>query len=456
MDRPEPSGSAGSEPAKGPGAGSLYALLLVAVVAAILSGRLFHVLNKYAVNMFFWDEWDFRTPQFQGASLWRIFTWQHGPPRLGIGFVVDTLVNRLTRWDSRGTAFLEGAVMVAAMLSALWLKRRLFGDFAASDVVIPVIVLTLGPCLAFTTTPIVAHGPFPLFLTMLFCLAWTIRNLYWRYGLVLLVNFLLIYTGFGTFVGFITPVLFAVEIFHGRRERGWLAPAAALAISLLSLGAFFIGYQVAPAAGCLVFSWMPLLHYLWFAGLVFSTVFFLGGHSLFPSLVGLAALLLALLICGWCVYQFLRRRGDPAYQIVGITITGSSLLFAINAAVGRLCHGIEGAHAARYIPYVMPAFIGIYFSLLSLRGLWTRRALVAIFTVVVLAGAVPFSRQERRGLVSMHGLKTAWKVCYLQTGSIDYCNSHTRFQIYPVPAATHLEQKLEFLKAHRLNLFNGD
>lgn len=447
-------GAATLEPAKA--AGPVYALLLVAIGAVILSGRLFHVLNKYAVNVFFWDEWDFRTPQFQGASLWRIFTWQHGPPRLGIGFVVDTLVNRLTRWDSRGTAFLEGAVMVAAMLSALWLKRRLFGYFAASDVVIPAIFLSLGPCLAFTTTPIVAHGPFPLLLTMLFCLAWTIGNVYWRYGLVLLLNFLLIYTGFGTFVGFITPVLFAIQIFHDRRERRWLLPAVALAISLLSLGAFFIGYQVAPAAGCLEFSWMPLLQYLWFAGLVLSSLFFLSGHSLLPSAAGLVALVLNLLICGWCAYQFLRRRGDPAHQIVGITLTGASLLFAVNAAVGRICHGIEGAHAARYIPYVLTGFVGIYFLLLSLRRTWSRQALLAVFTVVILAGAVPFSRQERAGLAGMHGQKQAWKNCYLKKEDIDYCNTHTGFRVYPIPTATHLQQKLEFLKAHRLNLYNGD
>jgi hypothetical protein len=280
---------------------------------------------------------------------------------------------------------------------------------------------------------------------------------WWRNGLVLLLNFLLIYTGFGTFVGFITPVLFAVQIFHAVRERNrWWIPTASLAISLLSLGSFFVGYQVAPAAGCLNSAHAPLLHYIWFAGLIFASLFSLNGFSLLPSAVGIAAFLLTLLACGWCSYRFLRNQGKPSHQTVGITLTGFSLLFTINAAVGRICLGMEAAHAARYIPYLTTGFLGVYFLLLSVRRDWTRWALVGLFTVVLAAGAVPFSQSQAHGLAAIQVRKQAWKECYLEKENVDYCNSRTGFRIYPFPAATHLQEKLEFLKSHHLNLYNGD
>jgi len=434
-----------------------YGPLLVTGVLTILAVRMFRILNAYAVNIFFSDEWDFRLPQFQGASLWRIFTWQHGPPRLGIGFVVDTLVNRITRWDSRGTTFLEGAVMLAAAICALWLKRRLFGRITVSDVVIPIIFLVPSQYLAFVATPIVAHGPFPAFLTVLFCLAWTVRNRLHRYAVVLIVNFLLIYTGFGTFVGFITPVLFVVEIFHTlqRRDRWWI-PFAALAISILSLGSFFIGYKVAPAAGCLTYARAPLLHYVWFAGLIFASFFSRYGHSFLPSSLGIAVMAAMLVACCWYGYRFLRLRTDTRLEVTGLSLTGLSLLFAINAAIGRICLGIDAADAARYMPYLTVGFLGIYFFVLSVRRRFAGRVMVGIFVVAMLVGATPFTPRDKRGLAGEHAGKQAWKDCYLKYENVDYCDTRIGFRVYPIPAATHLEQKLQFLKAHHLNLFNGD
>jgi hypothetical protein len=434
-----------------------YALLLVGAVAVVLGGRMFHILSKYSTNIFNGDEWDFRTAQFQGASLWRMFTWQHGPPRLGIGFVVDALLSDLTRWDSRATSLLEGAVMVAAMCCALWLKHRLFGRITLSDVVFPLLLFVPVQFLAFVVTPIVAHGPFPVLLTVLFCLAWTVANIWWRYSLVLVINFLLIYTGFGIFVGFITPLLLGVALFRGiGKPRGWLLPGVALIISLLSLASFFVGYQVGMASGCLVFSPAPLLRYVWYAALIFATLFQLNGHSLLPSLVGFAVLLLNLIVCGWSAYRLLRDRGDVPQNTAIFTFTCLSLLFTVSAAAGRMCRGLDSAHANRYMPYLIPGLTAVYMSLLLVRRPLLRQVGLAVLVFSLLLGATPLRRSVKGPLVSWHHAKQSWKECYLKFEKVDYCDTRMHFKVHPSPAGTHLNEKLQFLKARRLNLYNGD
>ena len=68
--------------------------LLVAAVTVLLSGRLFRLISRYAVNIFFWDEWDLKAVTlFQKNSLWQMFNWQHGWHRLGIGALIEKILN---------------------------------------------------------------------------------------------------------------------------------------------------------------------------------------------------------------------------------------------------------------------------------------------------------------------------------------------------------------------------
>jgi hypothetical protein len=52
--------------------------------------------------------------------------------------------------------------------------------------------------------------------------------------------------------------------------------------------------------------------------------------------------------------------------------------------------------------------------------------------------------------------KRAWADCYRRVGSIEACDSSTGFNVFPYPARTHLKEKLEFLREHKLNLFAGE
>src|SRR5579863_2029641 len=81
-------------------------LNLVALVFGVLAIRLFVLANRYAVNIFFWDEWIFNDATlFQDHSFWEIFRWQHGPHRLGVGGVLAAIIEPWFQWNSRTEAF---------------------------------------------------------------------------------------------------------------------------------------------------------------------------------------------------------------------------------------------------------------------------------------------------------------------------------------------------------------
>lgn len=435
-----------------------FSVLPLLITSVVLVARMFHVLHRYAVNLFFWDEWDFRAPQFQGAPLWRIFTWEHSPHRQGIGFVVDTLVGHFTHLDSRMESIFLGIVTVMAMVCAIWLKRRLFGPISAWDAVIPAIFLVPSQFLSFVAAPNPSHGSFPLLLTILYGLAWVQKNIILRYSSILILNFFLIYTGFGFFMGLLTPLLFSADLYHAlaaRRHWHWSLPLMSLVISVLSLASFFIGYKFSPAADCFHFPYSHPLHYVWFSGLIFSSFFSLSGHSMFVSMIGLAFLLVTGLVCGTSSYQLLFDRGSWARNIAVLSLTALSLLFCMNAAVGRICLGLDTAHASRYVPYLVPGFLGLYFYVLSWEPGRARSFLFAGFVFVIFAGSTTLRQADKLTLRGLQENKQRWKDCYLRTRNVDGCDESVGFLIYPNPAATHLVEKLEFLRAHKLNLYDG-
>src|SRR5713101_806490 len=116
------------------------ASLVVGLVFFLYAARLFRLISRYAVNIFFSDQWDFNNATlFQKHSIWQMFAWQHGPHRQGLGALFEKLVDPLFRWNSRTESFVVGGVIVAAAICALFLKKRLYGPFSITDIAIPAI-----------------------------------------------------------------------------------------------------------------------------------------------------------------------------------------------------------------------------------------------------------------------------------------------------------------------------
>jgi hypothetical protein len=191
------------------------------------------------------------------------------------------------------------------------------------------------------------------------------------------------------------------------------------------------------------------LRYLSFFGSIAIRPFALFAHSgagAAAAALGGCALVLVSAIAG---FHFLRR-GDPLSRTVFV-LCGFSLLFAAGSAVGRACLGTSQAEASRYVPYMAPAVVGAYFLLRSLPATRLRDAALSC----LLLGCV--AKETWPGLHGQlhwygHG-KAAWADCFRARGDIARCDAETGFRIYPLPEATHLDQKLAWLRERRLGLF---
>jgi hypothetical protein len=428
----------------------------VAGVMAALGARFFLVISQYSVNVFFYDQWDFLTPFFRHQpGIAELFFWQHGPHREGIGLIADRFLYPLTHWNARTDSFLIGGSIFAAMLLALLLKRKLYGPLSYSDLAIPLIFLTLQQYEAVVSTPNPGYSGFPLLMMMLYCVALLGRNRWLRYSLVLALNFLLIYTGFGFFMGVVTVGVFLLECYWSWCQMTSVPFPQALTgllVAVASVASFFVHYTFSPAADCFQVPRSHLLQYPGFMALMFSA-FVVPRHpsvSWGMMLLGAAILLGMAAVLGWHLLH-LRRCAGPDPHLIGGVLLGYSLLFSANAAIGRLCLGLRGAYTSRYVTLLIPAFLALYFYLLSKPWRGKRNLVLAIWILLLLPSAMHKPRFEMRWFSDG---KRAWANCYVRTENIRYCDQSTNFAVYPLPPEqTGLQQKLDYLKQHRLNLF---
>jgi hypothetical protein len=432
-------------------------LVVIAIAAVFLAAasRLVLAVSRYSVNLIFWDQWDFYTPLFNHASLWQIFTWEHAPHREGIGLVLDKFVLQSTHWNSRAEAFFMVGVLFAAGVIALHLKKKLFGRFDYSDIAIPCLFLTFAQLEALVGEENPSYSVFPELLITLYCLAWMLPKPITRYLAVLVLNFLLIYTGFGLFMGAVTIGVLLFELrrtFRTESESPRFA-AVALFLATASSAGFFVHYRWSSAvAGH--FPDTHLFYYPWFVGLLMS--YFLSLRDAVPATVAggfIAFAALAVLI--WHGVRLWRNREWCVTDLIIVVLLSFSFLFAVTASAGRVGIGMpEAAQFSRYMGLLVPAFLAIYFHLLTWRKSAMRTVFLAAFVIVIIPGTLRIPNGYSPQIVKDG--KEAWKTCIMQSGNIDYCDSATRFQAYPFPRKTHMLEKLQFLQKNRLNLYSGD
>jgi hypothetical protein len=450
---PATGGVEGPRLARGP-----WPALLICAVALFQLDRLVSLTLHHAVNVLYWDQWGFYTPFFEHASLWRIFSWQHGPPRLGVGSVATWMLAGPTHWNTRTDALAIVGIVAVATALALGLKRRLFGPLGLTDVVIPLLLLSRAQYEMLVGATNLAHGPIPLLLTVLLCLAWTLPRRSMRYGLVLAVNFLLIYTAFGLLMGLITPALLALDCrdaFRSRQRRALAAGVAALAIALLSLGSFFIGYAFVPGVEGFRFPYGNAWTYPRYAALMFANV--LGLKARDPVGATVVGIVLLAGVVGVLIHhgRLLARGDGRAESRIIVILLAFILMFTAGTAIGRAFLGASGADASRYYLYLMPGMLALYFHVLTLSPSRVRALGLTVAVLGALTAGLHMTRWDEAEMAWVSNGKRAWKDCYLETRSIASCDKATRFKIYPWPQKTRLQWKLDYLERNRLNLFAG-
>jgi len=421
---------------------------LAVAIAFVLSWvRLLRLTDRYAVNILFRDQWKFdEATLFQQHSLLEIFRWQHGPHRQGIGGVLSRVLEPLIQWNSRDEAFGILAVLLTTALLALWLKRRLIGKISYSDVIIPLIFLTPVQYQVIFEGANPSHGSIPVFLLITYCLAWTIPNQTIGSAAVLVVNFFLIYTGFGLFMGVITPLIFVREY---KRNRNWVLAIATL-ISLLSFISFFVDYRFDPATPC--FSPRPgnPFLYLLFIGFMLSS--FIGVQ---PVVHLIPAILLGLVLLGiffWVVAKMARSfwtKGNRE-QLIVFSLMGYSLLFFLATAYGRICLGLGAAQASRYTCYTSIVFFAAYLAATSART----RVHVLVILAMSLMTSFGLSSWDKAQIEKVSEGRRKWRECYFVYSDVAQCDQKANSTIYWTPEPPDLDTKLSILRARKLNLYS--
>jgi hypothetical protein len=415
--------------------------------------RFFLFIRHYSVNVFYLDQWGFLDPFFHGSpGIRELFFEQWGPHREGVGLIADKFLYSLTRWSVPAESYMIGACIFGAMLLALLLKRKLFGPLSYSDVVVPMVFLNLTQFETLIGTPNPSYSGFPLLMIMLYCLALLQHNRLLKYSFVLLLNFLLIYTGFGIFLGVVTVGVFALECYWTRRREvsGSIAPPlAGLSLACLSLGSFFVHYKFLPAVPCFAVTPHYVSLYPEFMAGMFAYFVGPGGDKPLVIALGSGALLAVVSMLAVDVFRLAKRYQPEEPCLVGAVLLSYALLFSGNTAVGRVCLGLDAAFAPRYMTLLIPAFLAAYFYLVSRPWQGRRPLVLGLFVALIFPRAVhnpPAANRYTEG-------KRNWATCYVRTENIGYCDRVAKFEIYPFPAQVELKQKLNYLKQHRLNLF---
>jgi hypothetical protein len=429
--------------------------ILFAITASALIFRFCRVVLKYAVNLFFYDEWNTYGSLFDRQPLWGVFVAQHGPHRQGLGVVIVTKLLYFAHWDSRIQSFTIAFAIVLAMILATHLKIRAFGPIAAWDIAIPVIFLGLGQWETMLGAAGASPQAFPLLLIVAYGFAWIESRGPFKHVFVLIINFVLIFTGYGIFIAGITLLLFGLEAYDGAKthDRGRTKMALlSLAIATASLASFFYGYQFNPSVACYQFPYQDPAAYPMFLGLMFANFLAVKQGMILASIIGMGIIVVVSSLLVWHIRALGKDHSAERASILIVILLGFSLTVSAATAVGRVCLGPEGARASRYLTLLIPAFLGIYFSILTIRNDRKRVVLAGVFILVLLPSCVSRYHKE---IENFSALKQNWKQCYLAHEDIRVCDAEANFQLYPCPECIQMKEKLEFLKRNRLNLYAG-
>jgi hypothetical protein len=423
-------------------------------IFALLAWRQLELVNTHAVNLMYGDQFDIYQPMFLGQGWWDTFALQHGPHREGAGLVVTRAMGLVSGWDSRWDAFAASIVMIGAAALGLVLARR-FG-IARNNILlaaVPLLFFNVHQYEIFVGAVNLSYASMPMLLFMAYCLSWFLHSDVWRFLAVGMLTFLLIFTGFGLFVGFLTPPLLIVEAVQAlrTRERGRaLLATGALAIACVGWALFAKGYTFQPAVTGFRFPYEHPLEYVVFVGRMLGNFYGTAVLSAWELILGLVVSAALVAICAWNGIRSLSRGVAQNRQcVVLFCLSAFALLFCANCAVGRVFTSAIAPLAPRYVSLLIPAGLAIFLQLSllgNLRGLgWAAMA----YAVLLIPGTSITRTDEIYGANWYAEGRRSWKAAYLSTHDEAKADQLSHFSIYPAP----LGERLTFLEDHRLNLF---
>jgi hypothetical protein len=441
---------------------------LIAFLCVILYGNWIVAIARFQPNMLFMDQWDYLNPLFNHEGWQSRFLQQQGPVREGLGLIITGWILEATAWDIRYDSLWGATMLLVATMLAARLKWKMTGTLRFSDAWIPLVFLSLGQFETVLSTPNQSHSVLPLALILLTANVWLSTRRAVRYLGAGALGVMLTFTGFGLFAGGIIGVLLAARLVRhalAREYRSLWSAAIGLTAIVVGWYRFSIGYTFQPAVEGFRFPWTPWTDYVRFIVLMLNLPSAHLGeasrHYLFGSI-------LALIVAGTAVYtaSLLVRRGTSVNDDVLVLCTWSGVLYVITTAVGRIPLGVTAGATPRYLSLMLPIWFAVY--LLAAR--FPRRLLPAATLLLGLFALLPYSSMGRQPLAEWPGAfgvrpwqhdvmvffgitKVVWADNYVATGSWESAQAAVVQPIHPSPAGSRFDEKLRFLREHKLTFF---
>lgn len=442
------------EPAASRGLAGGAGRWIVAAVFAGLAWRQLHFVDTHAVNILYWDQWDLYAPLFDDQGWWATFALQHGPHREGVGLVLMRVLADLSGWNCRWNGFAASLAMIGAAALGVRLAVRCGVPVdSLALAAVPMLFLNLLQYEIFIGAVNLSHGAVPVLMFMGYCLCWFARSDGLRVLWVSALTFLLIFTGFGLFVGVLTPALLSAEVVQSwRAGRRITAGKAALGVAAsgASWALFARGYTFQAAVPGFRFPYEHPSEYVVFVGRMLGNLFgapMLSGFGLILGL-GVAAVLAAIAL--WHGRRILENgvSREPR-SVVLFCLAGYTLIYCANTAIGRVFTGQYAPLSPRYVTLLVPGGMAVF---LQLALLGARRTLLwpALAFAALLVPACVLQRPlDAAGIKWYTEGLTQWKAAYLATHDEAKAEKAAGFPIYP----TRVGGRLDYLEARHLNLF---
>jgi hypothetical protein len=434
------------------------AWLVFAGFFTMLAIRQHQFVDRYAVSVCFWDQWDFYAP-FAGDTLWHDFDHQQGPHRMGIGLLLGRALARYSQFNTRWDAFAVSFLLMGAATLAVPLARLCGIKSPLMLLAIPPLFLNRSQFEQFICGAAVSVAAMPLLLFMLFCLSLFIRSNALRLTAMALLSFVLIFTGYGLFAGVVATVLLAIDITYQVRTANLkraLPSATALLFNLATFWPFFCNYRIDVATAGTRLSGPRLIDYInCLAGILSHNFAVRGGYAV-TLLFGLGIFLGLVLLCvshALCVLKdgVNHRPGNA----VIFSLSAFSLLYCGNIVLGRTALGwYDVAITSRYITLLIPLGLAILLQIGTCRDLRLARSLSVGFALWISYGAIALNTREWKEVAHFHNGQAAWRAAYLSSHDETSANSAAHFKVYPTPHV--ITDRLRYLQDHQLNLFSGE
>jgi hypothetical protein len=430
--------------------------LTIAMAAfGVLAWRQYLLVDKFAVNLMYWDQWWYYQNLADHGTWLSSFLFQLGPHRMGVGLLVTRILANLGSWNSRWDAFAVSFTLILAAALAWKLARRCGVRNGAALAAVPLMFLNLHGYGALTETANLSHGAMPVLLIVLFALSSFVTRDGWRLFVQAVLAVLLIFTGFGIFMGIVALLIFSIEAAQSWRSRRQVKLAyamSAVAVVVTAWVLFFRHYQFISSIPNFRFPYEKPHEYFLFIALMLANFFGVAHAGPLDVWVG-AAVAAALLLAGGLHGWRMIRQGvveQPTSTVI-FSLATFEFIYLINTAIGRVMLGLDGApRASRYVVLIVPGALAIFLTLANGKPARRSAFLALVFAILLVPATAFLHWSESQSIVDFATGRRIWKETYLETHSEARASARSHFDVFPIP----IPDRLRYLEEHRLNLFH--